>query len=144
MVYFISGHRNVTEDEFIKHYEPILWEKVNEPDVKFVVGDCQGVDDMAQKFLKAMNINDVTVYHMFDSPSHNVGFKLAGGFVSDVDRDFAMTKASDTDIAWVRPGSERSGTAQNLRRRTWYNERLAKGLSTSINELNKLEANNFM
>lgn len=32
-------------------------------------------------------------------------------------RDEALTAASTFDIAWVRPGRERSGTARNLQRR---------------------------
>lgn len=45
------------------------------------------------------------------------GFKTVGGFESDRVRDEAMTAASDADIAWVRPGREKSGTAKNLKRR---------------------------
>jgi hypothetical protein len=136
--YFISGHRDITEDEFIQHYEPILWEKINEPDVKFVVGDCQGADTMAQKYLKSMGMkNEVTVYHMFEDPRHNSGFGLIGGFNSDDERDFAMTESSDKDIAWVKPGRERSGTQQNINRRKWVNERITKGLEVSLTEWNK-------
>lgn len=135
--YFISGHRDITEEEFIEHYEPVLWKRLNEPDSKFVVGDCGGVDIMAQKYLKSMGMRDnVEVYHMFEEPRHNVGFSLFGGFNSDLERDFAMTEASDADIAWVRPGCQRSGTAQNLARRKWINERITKGLPVSIQELN--------
>jgi len=144
--YFISGHRNITEVEFVKHYEPVLWKIIcEEEDAKFVIGDCQGVDDMAQKYLKALGIKDeVTVYHMFEEPRHNAGFKLIGGFNSDVERDFAMTQDSDVDVAWVRTGCERSGTQQNLDRRKWMNERITKGLPVSLAELNKTEANNFI
>ena len=143
--YFISGHRDVTEEEFVKHYEPQLWEAVNQPNVRFVVGDCVGVDDMAQKYLKSMGMKDeVRIYHMFESPRHDAGFDLVGGFRSDVERDFNMTKDSDRDIAWVRPGKERSGTAQNLERRKWMNERITKGLPITLEELNKREANNFL
>ncbi|MFW6122350.1 MAG: hypothetical protein ACOC80_15820 [Petrotogales bacterium] len=124
--YFISGHRNITEEEFIKHYEPILWNKINESDVSFVVGDCEGVDDLAQKYLKAMGVKEVTIYHMFDNPRHNAGFTLIGNFNSDVERDFAMTKASDADIAWVRDFNQKSRTKDNLERRKWYNNRIAK------------------
>lgn len=125
--YFISGHRNITEEEFIKHYEPVLWNKINESDVSFVVGDCVGADDMAQKYLKSMGVKEVTVYHMFDNPRHNAGFTLVGGFNSDVERDSAMTKASDADIAWVRDFNQKSGTKDNLERRKWYNDTLVKG-----------------
>jgi len=40
-----------------------------------------------------------------------------GGFTTDDERDAAMTMASDADIAWVRPGRKKSGTAKNLARR---------------------------
>jgi len=116
--YFVSGHRNITEEEFVKHYEPMLWEKICEEDACFVVGDCVGVDDMAQKYLRAMGVKEVKVYHMFEEPRHCAGFETVGGFTSDIERDSAMTDASDKDIAWVRPGCEKSGTAQNIERRT--------------------------
>lgn len=62
----------------------------------------------------------VTVYHMLDQPRNNVGNRVTlGGFKSDEERDSAMTSASDYDIAWIRKGKEKSGTAKNiLRRRT--------------------------
>lgn len=144
MIYFISGHRNITEEEFNTHYEPLLWDAINESSVEFVVGDCVGVDAMAQKYLKSLGVKEVTVYHMFEEPRHNVGFDTMGGFRSDVERDFAMTKVSNRDIAWVRKGSERSGTQQNLDRRKWMNERIVKGLSTNFEDLNQREANNFI
>lgn len=143
-IYFISGHRNITEEEFIQHYEPVLWDKINEPEVSFVVGDCRGVDDRAQRYLKAMGVRDVTVYHMFEEPMHNSGFNLKGGFNSDVERDYNMTLDSDEDICWVRKGSERSGTQQNIDRRKWIKERKEKGLSISLSELNIRECNNFI
>jgi hypothetical protein len=82
----------------------------------FVVGDSCGTDTMAQEFL-SKSLSLVTVYHMFDSPRNNCGFKTISGFQSDKERDTAMTTDSDGDIAWVRPGREKSGTAKNLRRR---------------------------
>jgi hypothetical protein len=124
MIYFISGHRDITEEDFTKHYEPILWEKLNEKDAKFVVGDCNGVDIMAQHYLKSMVVNDVTVYHMFESPRNNVGYPLKGGFRSDIERDYQMTKDSDDDIAWIAPGRESSGTGQNVQRRKLNNQKL--------------------
>lgn len=144
--YFISGHRDITDVEFVEHYEPILWKIIcDEEDAKFVVGDCQGADNLAQKYLKALGLKEeITVYHMLESPRYNAGFKLIGGFNSDIERDFAMTQNSDTDIAWVRKGSERSGTQQNLDRRNWMNERITKGLPVSLAELDKREANNFI
>lgn len=134
MVYFVSGHRDITEEEFQKHYESILWEAIME-DAEFVVGDCQGVDDMAQKYLKTLSAKKITVYHMFEEPKHNCGgTELKGGYTSNVSRDFAMTLNSDKDIAWVRKGKERSGTQQNIDRRKWMNDRKSKGLSYTFKD----------
>ena len=77
----------------------------------------KGVDFMAQEWLSVYG-HPVTVFHMFDSPRWLLGqFPTVGGFTTDDERDAAMTAASDQDIAWVRPGREKSGTAKNIQRR---------------------------
>ena len=115
-LYFIGGHRNITMDEFNKYYIPQIEDAINNGG-KFVVGDYIGVDIIAQNYLKNRNIKDVTVYHMFDKPMNNAGYKTIGGFTTDEDRDRAMTLISDVDIAWVRNEKEFSGTQQNIDRR---------------------------
>lgn len=120
--YFISGHLDLTLDEFHEHYRPKLTEAIAEG-ASFVVGDALGADWLSQALLKrreqqlARHGCEVIVYHMLESPRHNEGFPTCGGFKSDKERDMAMTAASDADIAWVRPGREKSGTAKNLKRR---------------------------
>ena len=52
---------------------------------------------------------------------HPCHFKTIGGFTGDAERDIAMTNISDEDIAWIKVGGERSGTAQNLMRRITNN-----------------------
>ena len=120
MVYFISGHRNIDQEFFDRYYKPLLEAVLqNDPFPKFVVGDCEGVDTMAQDWLEKNVTKDiVTVYHMYDSPRHNAGpFKTVGGFKSDVERDEAMTRNSDIDVAYIMKGRWTSGTAQNILRR---------------------------
>ena len=61
----------------------------------------------------------IKVFHMFTSP-RNINPKITqtvGGFTTDVERDSAMTKHSDYDIAFIRPNKYNSGTAQNILRR---------------------------
>jgi len=123
-VVFISGHRNATKEEFDEHYKDQIYEAVLEGH-SFVVGDCDGIDKMAQRYLAVLDLDydlpsKVTVYHIGHRPMNfrSMNFNLKGKYLSDVDRDFAMTLFSDVDLAWVREGSERSGTAQNLFRRT--------------------------
>lgn len=116
----ISGHLNLTEEEFKEHYEPLLWRAVRSGHA-FVVGDAPGADAMAQEFLsQRLRRISVTVYHCarFPSPRNNIGdFPVIAVGDSQTAKDKAMTLASDYDIAWVRPGREDSGTARNLARR---------------------------
>ena len=117
---FVSGHLDLTDEEFALHYaDKILTACTLEHAI--VVGDAGGCDVMAQKFLSNLPQRpryNVLVYHMFDKPRNNpYDYLTIGGFKSDKERDEAMTKDSDYDIAWVRPGREKSGTEKNLARR---------------------------
>jgi len=123
MIYFISGHRDVTPEEFITIYEPMIENALRDSQARFVVGDCLGVDKIAQAYL-AQHVpkEAVTVYHAYENPRNNMGdFQTCGGFTSQTKKDAAMTAASDADIAWVRLGYEDSGTARNLKRRLKLN-----------------------
>lgn len=128
-VYFISGHLDLTDEEFALHYKPRI-DAAFAGDwlAHFAVGDARGADTMAQAYLASlrdpMSLIDaaqrpVTVFHMFDKPRNLVSpaFLTKGGFKTDDERDAAMTAFTHKDIAWVRPGRERSGTARNLARR---------------------------
>lgn len=121
--YFISGHRNITEEEFDFNYKPAIEFALYEtPNAKFVVGDYYGVDIMAQNYLidvLGINPDKVTVYHMFDEPRNKNPkiTKTKGGFTSDEERDAAMTNASSKDIAFVRDNTKISGTGSNILRR---------------------------
>jgi len=120
--YFVSGHRSITDEEFIKYKTAIEDIVSNVPDALFVVGDYEGVDIMVQNFL----VNDlhvdpssITVYHMLESP-RNINPQITntvGGFENDEERDSAMTAVSGHDIAFVRDHTKWSGTGQNILRR---------------------------
>lgn len=120
--YFISGHRDITDEEFDYNYAAILDKIMDDSEARFVVGDCNGVDIMAQNLLMdefGLDPERITVYHMFDSP-RNINSKITktvGGFKSDDERDEAMTKASSKDVAFIRNPKVLSGTAQNILRR---------------------------
>lgn len=129
MTYFISGHRDITKEEFEKFYvDKIDYIVDDDPFPMFVVGDYEGADIMAQEYLRTLidqgriSEYDVFVYHMFEKPRHYAfaeypEVKCVGGFKDDIERDSAMTKESDFDIAFVRDGKWDSGTAQNIQRR---------------------------
>lgn len=119
---FVSGHRDITEDEFVRYKSEIASLLDEIPDALFVVGDYHGVDIMAQNFLVdelSLEPERVTVYHMSEMP-RNINPKIkntVGGFISDEERDMAMTANSFRDIAFVRKHTKISGTAQNILRR---------------------------
>ena len=113
--HFISGHLTLSEAEFNEHYRPSIDAAITAGD-SFVVGDARGTDALAQEYLHGKT-DSVVVYHMFTEPRNNAGFNTCGGFKSDEERDAQMTADTDCDIAWVRPGREKSGTQKNLDRR---------------------------
>ena len=120
---FVSGHIDLTEAEFASHYKPRI-DAAFARGHRFVVGDAAGCDAMAQSNLSLLMagrqggpVRRVVVYHMMICPRNNRDFPTVGGYMSDKARDSAMTAASTYDIAWVRQGREKSGTAKNLRRR---------------------------
>ncbi len=129
-VVFVSGHLDLTKEEFHEHYVPAI-HRAAEEGRGFVIGDAPGCDYMTQRWIHHESAARMLenrppipriVYHMLERPRHNFGRNTGkaateGGFLSDNERDAAMTEASSADIAWVRPGKERSGTAKNLARR---------------------------
>lgn len=124
MRYFISGHRNITMEEFKTWYIPSINEALeDDEDHIFVMGDCEGADRMAQDYLseklRENELSRIIVYHIGQSPRYvsRPGIQTKGGYKDDIDRDSAMTWYSDIDIAFIRKGEWTSGTAQNILRR---------------------------
>lgn len=120
MIAFVSGHLDLTQEEFEQHY----CDQINDAITlhhTFVIGDAAGADKMAQYLIKAL-CGHAIIYHTHQTPRNNAGFPTRGEYPSQTAKDAAMTAASDYDIAWVRPGREKSGTARNLERRKKRNE----------------------
>lgn len=130
-VYFISGHRNISQNEFDENYGKTFYNiermlidsPINKKDFpKYVVGDYYGVDIMAQNYLidvLEIDPDRITVYHMFDAPrnKHPKIKNTKGGYNNDEERDAAMTNDSTDDIAFVRDHNKWSGTGANILRR---------------------------
>lgn len=125
MIAFISGHLDLTEQEFIEHYVPKINEALDNG-LHFIVGDARGCDTMAMKYIHSKNaVERLTVYHMFTTPRNYVeGAWKRSGYNSDDERDATMTYQSTYDIAWVRLGREKSGTSKNIERRKEKNKQL--------------------
>lgn len=120
MIYFISGHRDLTWEEFTKWYTPLINTiYCTDNNAKFVVADCEGCDSMAQDYLVELGVTKVVTYHLRNRTKYvaDEDWAQSSGYTSDIERDTAMTNASDCDIAFIRKGKEDSGTAQNILRR---------------------------
>jgi hypothetical protein len=134
--YFISGHLDLSEEDFNEHYRQQIINAANDPESTFVMGSAPGADSMGQKLLVELfqpnGLDRITVYHKGEQPETpaHPGVRLQGGFASHDAKDSAMTHASDIDIAYVRSEEESkalygekyrpgriSGTQKNLERR---------------------------
>lgn len=125
---FVSGHLDLTREEFDAHYAPYILSTLADGD-NIVVGDARGADEMVQTFIRKWDgimsyTGTVTIYHMLTIPRFNVARDpMRGGYQSNTAKDAAMTADSDFDIAWVRPEKHSSvsgrvsGTESNLLRR---------------------------
>lgn len=133
--YFISGHLDLTTEEFEKYYISKIDEALKN-NSKFVIGNANGADLMAQKYIVSKGFADnITIYHRSQDNFNLNGLKTITGFKRHPEKDEAMTSNSDEDILWIRPMTNEykekmkqelkekydpnriSGTEQNLLRR---------------------------
>lgn len=121
--YFISGYEDILPEEFEMRYQDAIAYTLNEyQGSRFIVGDRDGCDGMAQNYIINVLLIDpsrVTVYHTGDVPK-NLNPKITntvGGFDNYWSMDEAMTKSSSFDIAFVRDEKESSNVTANILRR---------------------------
>lgn len=120
--YFISGSSKFDVKDFIKLYIPLIDAALKE-DAYFVIGDCDGVDAMAQSYLnqklKDEEKDRVKIFFKGSTPQNflSVKFMAIGNFTSHEEAAIAMTLCSDEDIACLEEGYWNSLTAKNILRR---------------------------
>jgi hypothetical protein len=125
MIYFISGHRDLTQAEFHKYYTPLINKIIAIDDVaRFIFGDWEGCDTLAYNYIlpKLQPHQTIDIYCVnkvrFDNYSEKLYPQVDVKMCDSYDAcDKAMTLASDFDIAWMRPRRELSHTANNIKRR---------------------------
>lgn len=121
MTYFVSGHRDLTQEEFEEHYVPLINFIVAEDFYsKFVVGDWEGCDNMFIQYMEDNHTDiPIDIYYVdilrVRTGNYN-SYRLLKCDNYD-ECDASMTKYSTFDIAWIRPGKEDSHTAKNIKRR---------------------------
>lgn len=123
MRYFVSGHRDLTQEEFDEHYALRIYQIIVEDSfAEFCVGDWEGCDSMFITYIEDNFVNITIHLYFVDKPhlclNHNSENHLILHNLNTYDEcDASMTKNSDFDIAWIRPGREDSHTAKNIKRR---------------------------
>ena len=122
MRYFVSGHRDLTQEEFNKYYIPLIQKVINEDtQAEFIVGDWEGCDSMFVEYIKDYPNIIVNVCYKSNNVNYEPRVPRRQGvaiFLPTYDEcDEYMTYDSDFDIAWIRPGREDSHTAKNIKRR---------------------------
>lgn len=109
MRYFISGHTDITAEQWDANYKKRI-ERACADGAEFVVGDSFGVDRLAlqQLWIAHYDPSKVTIYHIGTEHRFHVKgyFRECGGFSSHTMKDSAMTFQSDEDILWIRPKEE--------------------------------------
>ncbi len=120
--YFISGSSKYDVKYFIRDYIPLIKQAVKSG-ANFVIGDCDGVDAMAQSDLNQILPEDqhsrVKVFFKGNNPCNylSTNFVAIGGFISHEEAAVAMTLCSEEDIACLEEGFWNSLTAKNIMRR---------------------------
>jgi hypothetical protein len=112
---FVTGHGEITDDDFYNNYEKAII-SLHNMGLNFLVGDHKGVDDKAQKLMKRIGAK-YKVFHMHSTPRNYTPSEkslIQGGYESDLERDEAMIAKSDAILVWVAEGREGSGTSRNL------------------------------
>ena len=125
MRYFVSGHRDLTRQEFEEHYVPLIQKVIIDDNcAQFIVGDWEGCDLLfIQYMIRHRYINYIHLYYVHSVRLYEYFSPHELYSIIDVPKntydecDEAMTRDSDFDIAWIRPGKEDSHTAKNIKRR---------------------------
>ena len=121
MRYFVSGHRDLTMEEFDRHYVYQLDRVLAEdPYAEFVVGDWEGSDTIFVKYMEEYYTDvRIHIFYVFSSRIEEGEFNEYRFHECNNydDCDASMTRHSDFDITWIRPGREDSHTAKNIKRR---------------------------
>lgn len=120
MIYFVSGHRDLTKEEFEEHYVPLIQKVMTEDQLaEFVVGNWEGCDEMFLTYMRKINPEAwITIYCCSDSRIKTYNNVYIYNIFNNYDEcDASMTENSDFDIAWIRQGKEDSHTANNIKRR---------------------------
>lgn len=114
---FISGHKDLTQEEFEQYYIPLINQGMYN-NVKFYISNYQNCDRFCYDYFEKCEYYNVEIcFNRLGFSKINDKFIKAVGFKSDEEILIYMTEHTDKDIAWVRNENQLTTTAKNILRR---------------------------
>lgn len=110
-VYLISGHDDITAEEFEINYEYIIRKTNAEYDqCKYIVGDRKGCDQLTQDFLRSIGVSPerITIYYDEDCDPPINKFTYNVIKLNCVQLYKSMVMNSVYDIMWLRDDHQQS------------------------------------
>lgn len=122
MRYYITGHRDLSKEEFSKIYIPEIDRIIREDsNAVFLVGVCEGVDLYTRQYLIKYNIR-LQIYGPYFEFDHINNITQVHFLVSYENAANKMIENSDITIGFIKPGRESSFTALNILKRYIINK----------------------
>jgi len=120
---FIFGNGNLSFEDFLQHYVPVLEQTCDDPDTEYLLCEFRGVDILALEWLKCKTPR-VTLFHMNNRPrylpdqfrTHVNEWTIKGGYQSNLERDLAALHACThfLGIDFNTDKFRKSGTQKNI------------------------------
>ncbi len=120
---FVFGNGNLSFDDFIYFYEPVLEQYCDLNDSQFLIGDFRGVDTLCMEWLKCRT-SRVSVYHLGHRSlyrpdqfnTYTSEWTFNGHFNTNLSRDLAMVDACTHFLGFDFNSNSRrtSGTYKNI------------------------------
>lgn len=120
---FIFGNGNLSFEDFLNYYHPVLEQVIQQPDTSFLIGDFRGVDTLVTEWLKCRTAH-VSVYHLGHRPRYRADefktftseWSFNGHYDSNLSRDLAMVDACTHFLGFDfnSDAKRTSGTYKNI------------------------------
>ena len=129
MIYFCSGYKDLTDEEFQKYYIPQIT-KIQNTNSKYIISDSNNFDFQCIRYLLSQNVHpeNIIIYSINTLMSQNIfmlpeskSFKFVGGFFDQKECDIYSTENSNEDILWIREIQDIPYYDKNYTSRTYLN-----------------------
>lgn len=114
---FISGHKDLTKEEFEQYYIPLIDQGIYN-NAKFYISNYGNCDRFSYDYFKLCEYYNVEIcFNRLGFSNIDDKFIKAVGFKSDEEMYCYMTNKTNKDIAWIRNEVKLTTTGKNILRR---------------------------